>query len=63
MKYKNTQKTYDHTPLYRRTREEIKSDTELELLIDEGWRHFWKKRGHKTPPYVSDRRLGVFDTI
>jgi hypothetical protein len=32
-------------------------------LIDEGWKAFWKKRGLNKPPYVSDRHVGVFDTL
>jgi len=36
---------------------------ETAALIDEGWKVFWKKRGLNKPPYVSDRCVGVFDTL
>ena len=32
-------------------------------LVDEGWKSFWKKRGVKNPPHVSDRCIGVFDIL
>ena len=36
---------------------------ETAKLIDEGWKAFWEKRGLSKPPYVSDRQIGVFDTL
>jgi len=36
---------------------------ETAKLISEGHKAFWKKRGVNKPPYVSDRQIGVFDTL
>ena len=36
---------------------------ETAALIAEGHKTFWKKRGVNKPPYVSDRQIGVFDTL
>ena len=36
---------------------------ETATLIAEGHTAFWKKRGVSKPPYVSDRQIGVFDTL
>ena len=36
---------------------------ETAKMIAEGHNAFWKKRGINKPPYVSDRQIGVFDTL
>ena len=36
---------------------------ETAKLIAEGHKAFWEKRGISNPPYVSDRQIGIFDTL
>ena len=38
-------------------------DKQTAIMIDKGWKAFWKKRLVNKPPYVSDRQIGVFDTL